>query len=396
MTSAPPLVLAGVNLLDGTGTPPCADAVVVIRGERISAVGRRGDVVLPEGVEPRELGGRWLVPGLIDAHVHVEDDAGLGELLRHGVTTARNPATTPLGLATLRARAGREGRPDVLCAGAPIDMPPGDWPHSELCRDAEQVRAAVRRQAAAGVDLLKLYVRLPRELVAAGIAEAHACGLPAAGDLAATSWTEAAQDGIDVLCHAVPRHPSLLGAGVREHYLRAVAARELPAARGFMQLCDLGGPEIANMLDALARARVTVEPTLGALHAIWFGSAGPGSEPEGRAWSNVLELVRRLRAAGIELLAGSDAPRPGVELGAGLHRELAWLCETGPSAGELLALATGRAAQARGIADDRGTIEPGKRADLVLLARSPLESIANLRAPCWTMKSGVIHPVAAP
>ena len=397
------LALEGATLLDGTGAPARPDCTVLIRGDRICSVGPRGAVVLPEGAERHDVTGRWILPGLLDVHVHAETRDDLRALLAWGVTAFRNPAATRTTAAPPPRSPGSSGSPGLpplrgVYAGPPIDHPPSPWPGAEEVTTAEEVRAAVGRQAAAGVDLIKLYVRLPPELVRAAVLEAHRCGLPVLGDLALTTWTDAARAGIDFLSHAMPRHPSLLPARHRAEYVRALAERRVEPLGRWFELVDLDGPEIREMIGALRDHGVRVDPTLvGVETALGVEDAlgGPDSRATECAWSKVLGLVSRLREAGVELLAGTDAPRPGIPAGESLHRELGHLVDAGFSNAEVLGIATGKNATALGLDQDHGLLAPGRRADLLILGADPVARLASLRSLERVYLGGVVCPGVA-
>lgn len=367
------LALEGATVLDGTGSPALPDATVVLRAGRIEALGPRANVVLPDDAERRDVSGRWILPGLLDAHAHAETPDDLRRLLSWGVTAFRNPA------APLTPPAPSPAGPplQVVRAGPPLDHPPSSWPGADEVTTADEVRAAVRRQAAAGVALIKLYVRLPPDLVRAAVAEAHRCGLPVLGDLALTSWTDAARAGIDFLSHAMPRHPSLLPKDQRDTYLRDLAERRVDPLRRWFELVDLDSPELREMISALRDHTVGVDPTLVCVEAALGGRDAPGKRA---VWPKVLGLVSRMREAGVTLLGGTDAPRPGIGAGESLHRELGLLKDAGFSTAEVLTIATARNAAALGLDGQSGTLAPGRRADLVVLGADPLVRLANLGA----------------
>jgi hypothetical protein len=286
-------LVENVTVFDGTGAPPLAGAVVLVTDSRIAAVGRAAAVAVPPGVERLDGRGGFLLPGFIDSHAHLglgpvrldtsgaapvlraEPDPEVGPrslrtLLAYGVTTARDPGGPAAVAVALRDRValGELRGPRLLVAGEVIDTStfPG------LCTTvatADEVRAEVRRQAAAGVDLLKLYVGLGPELVRAGIEEAHAQGRHAIGHLMATSWTEAARLGIDGLLHIAPGSADLLPPERRAEYTR----RNL-GTLGFIawfELVDLDGPQIAELLRELAARGTPVDPTPVLFEAMFHG-----------------------------------------------------------------------------------------------------------------------------
>jgi len=389
------VALVGATVLDKPGAAPRPNTTVVLRAGRIAALGPQADLVLPEASEVRDLSGRWIMPGLIDAHAHVQSSEDLRALLFWGVTAFRNPAA-PLA-PTFPGPSPSSTAPPlrVVRAGPPIDHRPSAIGQSGAVEvtTAREIQAAVRHQAAAGVDLVKLYVRLPPDLVRVAVAEAHRCGLPVLGDLALTSWTDAARASIDFLSHAMPRHPSLLPANHREAYLQDLAERRVHPLRRWFELVDLDGPEIQEMIGALRDHGVCVDPTLVGVEA---ALGGPNAPDKRAVWPMVLGLVSRLRAAGVSLLAGTDAPRPSISAGESLHRELGHLVDAGLSVTEVLSMVTAQNAVALGLAHSHGSLKPGRRADLLVLGADPLVHLANLAAIEEVYLAGVPQRRPAP
>ncbi|WP_412069478.1 amidohydrolase family protein [Rubrivirga sp. IMCC43871] len=424
------LVLRGATLIDGTGAPPLADAVVVVDDGRIVAAGPAGRVEVPAGARVEDLSGRFLLPGLIDVHAHAlvptcdgrGFDAALSErlvaaLLRFGVTTARSPATpTDLGVALRdRIAAGTIPGPRLVVAGELIDDPQ---------MSPEAVREEVRAQAEARVDAVKLYRRLSPEAVRAGIAAAHAHGLPAIGHLQRTSWTEGLAAGIDQLTHAAPWTEEMLAPADRAAYRQAQARRGPMRARiDWLEALAPDGPEVGAVVDAVVRQRVPLDPTLVAfdtkfstdgtrpvarryrdhpdrdaahgLPALWDACGTPTDDwtpadfrRARAAWPTLLALVRRYHHAGVRLTAGSDTPNAWVIPGASLHRELELLVDAGIPPGDVLQIATRNGADALGLLDEVGTVEVGKSADLLVLTADPLADISNSRRIAWVMRGG--------
>jgi imidazolonepropionase-like amidohydrolase len=190
----------------------------------------------------------------------------------------------------------------------------------------------------------------------------------------------------------------------------------LKARLRWLEWLDPGGPEIAEMVEELVRRGVTVDPTLvaydtklrgddpayvespdlalapAAMLAGWrsgtFTSDWTKADyARGHAlWPKVLGLVGLYHRRGVRLVAGSDLPNPWVVPGAGFHRELELLVDAGIPPLEVLTIATRNGAAALGL--DAGTIEPGRRADLVVLAASPLADIRNTRRIRLVVKDG--------
>jgi imidazolonepropionase-like amidohydrolase len=436
-------LIRNVTVIDGSGRPARPGMDVLFARGRIAAVRGTGGVP-PSGAVVVDGTGKYLVPGFIDVHVHaaagpfVIDSSGarptarlvydetvateiLASLRRFGVTTTRIPGgPTDHAVALKRAvAAGRIPGPRIVTAGNLIDT--GTFPGlTTTVRTESDVRAEVDRQAAAGVDLVKLYSELPPSLVKAGIEEAHRKRLKALGHLSKTSWTEAARFGIDEVVHIIAGSPDLLPPERRAAYRAIVGPKSLI---GWLAFLDLGRPEIDTMITELARHRVRVNPTLvvydiafhrddprytseqpdlpfapSRLRADWPWMSAAGQltaedYQEGRAaWPKALELTRVLHRRGVELTVGTDAPNPWVVPGASFHRELALFVEAGIPPLEVLTLATRNGARALGLEAEVGTLAVGKRADAILLDADPVADIRNTRRISRVFQDG--RPVA--
>lgn len=443
--SAPPaLVLTGATLIDGTGAPPVPDAVVVVRDGRIAAAGPRGKVAIPKGARVEDLAGRFLVPGFFDMHAHVTilfgsmDAKGydaatsavvLRKLLAFGITTVRNPsAPLPVGVELRDAVAhGKLPGPRIFTSGESVNGRAFSSGPNGIVHTEEEARQEVRRQVAAGVDVIKLYSGLQPDLARAAIAEAHARKVKVVGHLGTTTWTEGAQAGIDGVEHGAPWTEDWLAPAHREEYRKAIEEQGGMKARiRWLELLDLKGPEVTAAVDELARRHVAVDPTL-----IAYATKFEGDDPKyiaspdlalcpppivadwkkgtftsdwtaddfrrGHAvWPKVLQLAKLYHDRGVTLLTGSDLPNPWVIPGVSYHQELALLAEAGIPPLAILKMATHNGAEALGILKDVGTLEPGKRADLVVLAASPLQDIHNTRRIERVMQGGVWRPSDKP
>ncbi len=444
LLAAAAIIVRGVTLIDGTGGAPRPGSTVVIEEGRIAAVGLDREIQTPPDAWVLDGRGKFLVPGFVDMHAHVTylewkpDGQGrpkgvfdrktsektLKLLLAFGVTTVRNPAAPAEDGVRLRddVGAGRLVGPRIFTAGESLDMARFLDGVTRRVSTVEDVRREVRRQAAIGVDYIKLYANLPPELVAAGIEEAHERRLKVLGHLQATSWTEAAKLGIDGLCHGADWSEKELPAGKRESYRRDVAARGPMKARlTWLESVDPKGPEIHAMIEALVRRHVVVDPTLIATATKFRGDDReylvspdlalapapmrasfprlsfvrdwtPADFRRGHAaLAKMLALVKLYADRGVLLTVGSDEPNPWIVPGPSLHREMALLVQAGIPRGEVLKMATSNAAKALGIEAESGTIAVGKRADLVLLSGDPTAEISNTSGIVWVMKDGVRH-----
>ncbi len=436
------IVLRGVTLIDGTGAAPRPNATVVVEAGRIRRVGGP-EVRTPSGATEIDASGKFLIPGLIDMHAHVTlgpvsvevvdgvpsmrveyDPAvaplSLAALLEHGVTTIRDPGGDTARTIAVRDAVARGELPGprMYVAGSVIDRTP--FPGLTATFDTkEELRAEIRRQAEAGVDLIKLYVTLTPELMAVGVDEAHRQGLPAVAHTMMTSWTEAARMGLDGIVHILPGSASLLPEDERAAFGREMAGTQFMFT--WFERVDLDSAEIREMLAALLENDVTVDPTLvmwetmmrgddptviesprldkvaPSLLENWrsFFTMNIGWSPEDfvrarAAFSKALAFARLLYESGVLLTAGTDANNPWVVPGPSLHRELELLAEAGIPPLEVLSIATRNGARVLGILGKVGTVEPGKTADLLLLRADPVADISATREIEWVMQRGRI------
>lgn len=435
------IVVQDVTVIDGSGGPALPHRDVRIEGFRISGIAPTGAIAPTRGAEVLDGRGRFLVPGFVDMHAHVTylewtrdaegrsigvydratTEKALKLLLAFGVTTVRNPGAPAEEAVRLREDLahGRVIGPKLFTAGEPLDRAADFDGLMRPVGSVEDVRREVARQAKIGVDFIKLYAGLPPALVAAGIAEAHGHGLKAIGHLQATSWREAADLGIDGLCHGASWAPEELAPERREAYRRAVASRGPMKARlDWLDAAEPHGRVLTATIRSLVNHGVSVDPTLVAYESKFKGddpkytesadlelAPGPMRASFPRIsfvsdwsvhefqrghdlWSKMMTLARLYSEDGVLLTVGSDEPNAWLVPGPSFHREMALLVEAGIAPREVLKMATANAARALGIASRAGTIEAGKRADLVLLSADPTADIANTRKIEWVMKAG--------
>jgi len=335
-----PLALVGVHVLAMEGDRILPDQTVVVRDGRIEALGPRGAVDVPWNATRVEGQGRYLLPGLVDMHVHVTGERTLREQLARGVTTVRNMRGDPRHLAWRREIAEHERLgPRLITAGPPLAGEGETAPGVQVVPSAAAARAAVDDQAAAGFDFVKVYEGLSSDAYGAIIEEAAAQGLPVAGHVSAAVGIYAA-----------------LAAGQAsiEH------AEELTqgAAGGESEM-------IRSLVEHARRSPSWICPTL-TLHALF-------SPAEDHAFR--MRLVAALERAGVGVLAGSDGASISVA------QEVRSLAQAGLSPYRALLAATGDAARFLGRSDEFGTIAVGLEADLLLVDANPLEDLRTLEAP---------------
>lgn len=393
--------IVGARLIDGTGRAPVERSVVVVSDGRIAAVGAEGEVVIPAGVPRVDARGRTIIPGLWDSHGHYEQVEWPAVQLAAGVTTVRDVGNE-MELATALRDAIRDGRalgPRMILAGV-IDG--GEHPLGVVtAATPEEARAAVVRYQRAGYRQIKIYEGLPPALVPVVAAEAHRLGMTVTGHVpAGMNAIQFVEAGADAINH-----------------LNFVAAVLRPAPQGGRPSpLDLKSPEAVRAIE-LFRARGTVvEPTLARSeqHAHPTDTAYSRYEPgvakapielqealnttgapteagvRGlQSLERLLGVAGHLHRAGIPILLGSDLAVPGHTI----HRELELAVRAGFTPMEAIRAATASAARIFGMEAESGTVEAGKRADLVLLAADPLVEIRNVRRVEATVAGGrMYHP----
>ncbi|MBB1473570.1 CIA30 family protein [Luteimonas sp. MC1782] len=390
--------ITGVRVFDGERVLPAAN--VVVRDGRIAAVG--AGVAIPAGIEVVDGAGRTLLPGFIDAHTHSWGEAQR-DALRFGVTAELDMFGDWNRIPALRAQ--REsldaiGQADLWTAGATVTTAGGHgtqygFPVPTLAADGDAA-AFVAARVAEGSDYIKLIVedfsthsaerRLPTitpAQVAAAIAAAHAhdrrAVVHASSQADALHAVESGADGLVHVFHDAAASPAFVAATRRSG---AFVVPTLSVIAGFAQ--DASGSALA--------ADMRLAPWLGVEQRSALQSTFPGA-PRPAAFDNALRSVAALHAAGVDVLAGTDAGNPGTAHGASVHGELALLVRAGLTSVEALAAATSVPARRFGL-DDRGRIAPGLRADLLLVDGDPTADIAATRAIAGIWKNG--HAVARP
>ncbi len=346
---------------------------VWVEDGRIRHAGQKLD--LPEELPRLDGRGYTLVPGLIDGHVH-SFPSTLRDALRFGVTTVLDQSTDPAFAAAHRAarvEVARGTEADLFSAGMAATAPEGHGTQYgipvETLTGPDEAAAWVRARQDEGSDWIKIIYEdgsafdmeipsLDGETVAAVIAAAHAEGLTAVVHVSTLETAlQATAFGADGLVHV--------------WHDEVVSAED---ARRFAEAGIFVVPTLSVMVSAEDTAvaellRETDEAMLSAIQRQTLDGRFSGGLAEG---GNVaMENVRRLRAAGVRLVAGTDSPNPGTGAGISMHGELRLLGRAGMGSAEALAAATSVAADAFGVAE-RGRIAEGHLADLVLV-RGDLE-----------------------
>lgn len=382
--------IVGATLLDGRGGAPLPDAVVIVRGERIVAVGTRGKLPVPPQAEVLEARGLTLLPGLIDAHFHIDGDNSLPALfLQHGVTSVRDPGQWIE--AYDGARKAAQPLPRLFLAGPHLDSPPPAYPaDSFLVRDADETRIAVNRFIDQGASSLKVYFRLPLGLIKVVTETAHARGVPVTSHLEIVDAADAVRAGVDGIEHITSLGTSLVPLRAAEAYRQSVLADNNARREGRYRMwseIDLQAPRVTSLLKLLAERSTFLSPTL----AVFERRTGDRNTTEMhvRGFAAMLRMVGLARQAGVRVVVGSHSSVPHAEHGWAYQREMELLVESGLTPAQAIVAATMENARFFRIADRLGSIEAGKQADLLLLEGDPLADIRAMRRVQRVMLNGI-------
>jgi imidazolonepropionase-like amidohydrolase len=410
--------LTHATVIDGTAAAPAADSTILIRGGRIAAVYPSASRPVPTGATVEDLTGKWVIPGLIDAHVHLQSGSGdltryrelLSRLLLDGVTGLRDMAGDARVLAYLarEARLDAPGWPDIyysaLMAGptffyedsrvpdASRGVMLGSAPWMRAVDETTDIRIAVAQAKATGATGVKLYANLTAELVKEIAAEARRQGM--------LVWAHA------TVFPAKPGDAVSAGVNTISHtpYLIWEAAPHVPddyRSRAFGDFAHIrpDDPAIVALLDRMRQHGTILDATLRVFQQQADRSpdaAGKGILP----WSYA--VTRAAHTAGVLVDAGTDsqglAAGRQADAGPAVLDEMVLLVEQcGFTPAAAIQAATQVSAMAVGQAAERGTIAPAMAADLVVLSADPLADLRNVRKIVEVMKDGrVFKPAAKP
>jgi imidazolonepropionase-like amidohydrolase len=352
------LAIVDVNVVPMDRPLVLRHQTVIVRGGRIAWLGPAATAELPSGARVVQGNGRYLMPGLIDMHVHLRR-ADLPQYLASGITTVRNMwGHEEIRQLEREVAAGTVRGPTIFSASAGLDGTPPQWPGTVLVLDSASAGDAVRAQVAAGWSWIKVYTQLTPPAYHAIMAAARAAGVPVVGHVPLRV------DIHDALASGQRSIEHLTG------YDRAVSRTGRSGTWGWT---DADTSRYAGLVAATVAAGTWNCPTLAIF--VKLAEQHPAAERPGII-ERRRQFVRALSRAGAHLLAGTDAGIGVVAPGTSLHDELAELVAAGLTPYRALRAATADAAAFLG-RPELGWIGKGAAADLLLVAGNPLEDVGQ-------------------
>jgi imidazolonepropionase-like amidohydrolase len=380
-----------------------AGQTVLIRGDRIAAMGPVASVAVPPGATVIDGSGKYLMPGLVDMHVHILAPDELPLFLASGVTSVRNMSGSREHLEMRdRIATGALLGPTIYTTTPIIDGVPPYWPGAESIDEPGRADAIVLAHKRAGYDFVKLYMNLDQTRYEAMLAAASKHGMKTAGHVPTMLGMRA------VLGHPI---------GSLEHlwayFLAPTAAPALQTGSEILRVeaeswLDVSEAEMQELARALAQAGIwscatmtvrkrapMVENPEAALASVeqryisplikngWLHGNGylhlskKDYETLRLSYDKMQMMIRALRDAGAGILLGTDTPNPFVMAGFSVHEELVNLVAAGLTPYEAIRAGTGNAAEFLGQAGELGSVADGMRADLLLIDANPLVDVRN-------------------
>ena len=394
--------IVGATLIDATGRAPVPDSVVLIRDGRIVAAGGRAEVPVAAGMPTVDGRGKTLLPGLWEMHTHASGVEFGPALLASGITTARDCGGEFDYLVAMRDAIAKQQAlgPRMLLAGL-IDAGGAKAFGHVTAETPDEGRAAVARYHAAGFEQIKLYTYLTPDVVAAIAAEAHRLGMTVTGHVPQALTTKAGiEAGMDQINHL--------------NYVTSML--RTPGATGPAAL-DLQSDTAKQAIQFLIDHHTVVDPTAswgemaGHSHEVDVESFEPGilkspavldskfrgmggassADQMKTRMAQTLAVIGALHRAGVTIVPGSDTGLVGY----GLHREIELYVQAGMTPLEAIQCATIVSARAMRLDAELGTVEAGKRADLLLVDGDPLKDITVLRRVTRVIRDGRVYDAAA-
>ena len=414
-TDDSPIAIEGATLIDGTGSPPLEGMTVLIEGNRIREIGRQGELTPPAGARVLSGTRKYLIPGLIDSHVHYRYPWLHRLYLANGVTTVRDMGGQVERVLTLRQELnlGNILGPRMVVSGMAIN------PGSVRAMGVDSAREMARKLVEAGVDGIKITGYTSGELEEV-VEVAHAAGLLVYGHtgpkvdgrapgalLAVEAGLDGVEHGYGILEDSMGKAlevPSDFDPSMRDHLFRYWYGRmhrnfDTDKAETLIQSMVQSdvyfAPTLVNInRNARTQADLEANPLLRYILEGDPNTMASFGEEERREWSSTMirmkEVTRRFQQAGGLLIAGTDSANGATLPGWSLHWEMELFVEAGISPMEALRAATVNNARVLRMDQELGTVEVGKYADLVILDEDPLEDIRNTQKIHRVIRDGIL------
>jgi imidazolonepropionase-like amidohydrolase len=393
-TASELLAIVNGTVIAGTGMDPISNGAVIIRGDRIVAIGRPIDLSLPPQARVINVAGKTIMPGVINAHVHYSfDPVARRNFLVKGVTAVCDLGTSLRTMPNFERQYTRQNESAArgLKAG-PIITVPGGYPGTLYgfswnydVSTPTEAQAAVQDLLDRGADVIKIALEpghpqqpwpvLSPDEVQAIVITAHAHDVPVRAHVRQSAMLDIALDaGVDVIEH-IPL-PFCLEAELQQ----MLEEDTLHLAKQ---------PQLQAQLTRMAEKGIVLVPTLAANSCVI--QRLPELKPEDKRATNdfLLEVVGFFRDRGGVIALGNDYGYPGVNQHMPL-REMELLLAAGLTSMEVIEAGTKHAAQVCGHGDDLGTLEPGKLADLIVIEGNPLADIQAMNRIMIVIKGGAI------
>lgn len=389
---------------------------VIVQDGRIVEVVDQAKAKIPEGAIKIDGQGKYLMPGLVDMHVHLFDSHDLDLFVANGVTTVRNMWGTPINL-TWRSQIaqGELFGPTLYTAGPLVDGNPPIWPGSTVVETPEAADQTVVEQKKAGYDFIKCYSRLKLDVYKALMAAAKREGIRVVGHVPdAVGLKIALEQGQASIEHltgffgmlkpdnATPIDPAEPGSRLK--FFNSLDEKKMPAVAALVKEAKvwncvtlivyqrLVSPEEAQEL----RKRPEMKYVSPATMAFWDPTKDfrtknlTKADFEANKVGNVIrkKLTGALNQAGAKILLGTDTPNPFVVPGFSIHEELQNLVGAGLTPYQAIQAGTYNAAEFLEALNEFGTVSVGKRADLLLVDGNPLQDVANVAKISGVMLRG--------
>jgi imidazolonepropionase-like amidohydrolase len=405
------IALVGGTLIDGTGRDPVPDSVVVIEKERIVDAGPKSRVKIPSDAQKVDARGKTILPGLWDMHSHFEQVEWGPIYLAAGATTVRDCGNEFEFITAVRDAIanGRGLGPRLLLAGIVDGSGPSAVGVARV-DTPEQAKMWTDKYHDAGFQQMKIYSSVQLEEIKDVAEEAHRLGMTVTGHvpigLNAYQTIAAGQDQInhityivDIMVPALPADASRTDRAKARANLDLNSADAQKAIAFLVQHGTVLDPTLATFeysTASTAKPAASIEPGVAKvapeLQAILtdVGPPSPRAEINEQVFAKEVAAVGALHKAGVPIVAGTDQTVPGHSL----HREIELYVQAGFTPMEAIQAATIVPARVMGLDKEVGTVEAGKRADVIILDGNPLESIHNIRKVEFVITNGTMYNCA--